>query len=78
MVQLKIEGCFRIPNRRYVVGVRGDCSKIRIGSVLVFPDGREVMVNSIGTMCGVFREDYLDLLIRDEFDAKSTVVYLKE
>jgi len=78
MIRLKIEDIFRIPGRGHLISVRGDCSKIRIGSTLVFPDGLEVTVTGVATMCGGFREDTRDLLIEEQFDKEQKTVFLKE
>ena len=78
MIRLKIEDIFRIPGRGHLISARGDCSKIRIGSILVYPGGREVRVEGIAAMCAGFREDFRDLLIKDEIDTKETIIYLKE
>jgi len=78
MIHLRIEDIFPISNKGYLISVRGDCSKIRIGSILVYPDGREVVVDGVATMCGGFWEDAIDLLIKEGIDVEQKTVYLKE
>ena len=80
MIRLKIEDIFQIPNRGFVISVRGDCSKIRIGGILVYPDGKEVRIDGIGmvTKCFGFQEDTWDLLVKDDIDPEVTTIYLKE
>lgn len=78
MIHYNVKYGPRIDSKRCAATIHGNCAKLKKKTVLQYPDGTEITVDSIALLRGERADQSIEVLLNGAVNINENVLFLKE